>query len=66
MSAVIEKQFYSRRELAEILGVCRRTVDSIRTAGHIEAVRIGGQIRFHREAVERFIESRKIPSKSAS
>ncbi len=60
------ERLVSKKELAERLGVCQNTVDSLRSAGYIAAVRIGNRVKFEQSEVERFIESRKIPSKSAS
>jgi excisionase family DNA binding protein len=45
----------TKREVAERLSISTRTLDRIRSMGEIKAVRVGGQVRFRPEDVEKFI-----------
>lgn len=47
------------KEVAEILGLSRQTVTKMARKKVLPAYRIGGEWRFRREEVDRWLESRK-------
>ena len=59
MSTVTEAQpkLLNESDVAEILGVCNRTVWQLRKEGKIRAVKVGSLIRYKREEVDRFIDA---------
>jgi excisionase family DNA binding protein len=46
-----------RKDTSEVLGVSERTIDRLRSRGELEFVRVGGQIRFEPEGIDRFIKA---------
>ena len=51
----------SESDVAEILGVCNRTVWQLRKDGKIRAVKIGASVKYTREEVDRFILASMTP-----
>ena len=51
-----EKEFYSVKELAELLGVCEMTIYRMMKRGEIAYYSIGRAKRFRREDVEAFLK----------
>jgi excisionase family DNA binding protein len=49
-------------EVASELGVSRWTVDRLRRAQEIEAVKVGGQFRYRRAAVDDYLNRNTIPA----
>jgi excisionase family DNA binding protein len=43
-------------EVADLLGVCRRTVDTLRAAGELPSIKVGRTRRYPRGAIEAYIE----------
>jgi len=55
-----EKQYYSTKEVANILGVHQKTVAAWIRAGRLRAVRPGTRdYRIHKEDLQRFLEERR-------
>jgi excisionase family DNA binding protein len=52
----IQRQMYSVKEIAIMLGLSERTIFRLMKAGKIQAVRIGGQWRIPRSEVEKYIK----------
>jgi excisionase family DNA binding protein len=48
------------KEVADLLRVSARTVQRLLSGGELSAVRVGRSIRFERDDVEQFIQSRKV------
>lgn len=53
-----EEKLLYKNEVADILGVCERTVDRWREQKILEYILIGGQVRFEKEAIWRCIRSK--------
>lgn len=48
-----------KREVAEYLSVCTKTIDRWVDRGALKALKIGRSVRFEASEVERFIESKR-------
>ena len=57
--ALLEKEFYSVKELRELLGVADKTVRRLMYRGEIEYYRIGRQVRFQRRDIEAYLQHTK-------
>lgn len=55
----LEKEFYSRKELAELLGVTPLTVYRITQRGELDYHMIGRAMRFRREDIESYLTMRR-------
>lgn len=49
------------RQVAESLGVSQRTVRRLIVRGELRAVRVGGSVRFQREALDGYIATSVLP-----
>jgi excisionase family DNA binding protein len=58
---VSEVLFYSPLQIAELLGVSRRTVYRRMNIGDIPHVRMGGQIRIHRNTLAMLVNPGRSP-----
>lgn len=60
MSSVISEPsiLVSEKEAARLLGCCERTVSRMRNAGQLKYVNLGKAVRYSREEIIRFVESR--------
>lgn len=47
----------TRNQLAEILNICRRTIQRLERTGEFKPVRIGRAVRYRLEDVQAFIDS---------
>lgn len=56
---MVEKMF-SKKEVAELLGVTTRTIDNYLSSGIIQGIQIGNRWRFPESEIER-IQSEGIP-----
>lgn len=54
--AVPEKRSYSVAEIAEILGVSKRSVYNLCSAGVIKSVRIGTKLRISKKAFDEWLD----------
>ncbi len=54
---MLDKKFYTAKELAATLAITPMTVYRLAKRGEIEAVKVGRSIRFSSEAVEEFLEN---------
>jgi excisionase family DNA binding protein len=45
-----------KRDVVGLLGISLRTLDRLIAAGEIEAIRVGGQLRFEQVALAAFVE----------
>ena len=54
--AVSEKRSYSVAEIAEILGVSKRSVYNLCSAGVIKSVRIGTKLRISKKAFDEWLD----------
>jgi len=52
-----QSRLLSESEVAEILGVCKRTVWQMRKEGKLRCVKIKTSVRYTREELNRFIEA---------
>lgn len=50
----VEKLLYSRREAAQLLGVCILTIDHLVQRGELHPRRIGSRVMFSRTELERY------------
>ena len=55
----LEKEFYSRKELAELLGVTPLTVYRITQRGELDYHMIGSAMRFRRDDIEAYLTMRR-------
>lgn len=55
---MIDKQFYSVAEVADVFGVSKWTIYSLIKKGELPAVRIGQQFRISRAALEEYMARR--------
>ena len=53
--APLTKEFYSPKELAEVLGVSVRTIQRLEQGGDLKAHAIGRSKRFRREDIEAYL-----------
>ena len=53
--STIPREAFSREEVAEILGVSVRTIDSLIDSHQLRAVRIGRHLRVDRKEIDRFL-----------
>ena len=53
---VIPQQFYTRKELAELLRVSVETIDRWRKIGTLKGITIEGSVRFSQEEVDGLVE----------
>ena len=51
----------NKPEVCELLGISRPTLDRIVAAGELEAIKIRGQVRFERQALQRYLEDCRKP-----
>ena len=51
------EKLLTKGEVCELLSVSRATLDRIVAAGELDALRIGGQVRFDRTELERYVRS---------
>ncbi len=55
-TGVVNAVLLSHRQVAEMLGVCARTVRRAVARGHLPPpLKFGGAVRFHRDDVNRFL-----------
>jgi excisionase family DNA binding protein len=57
---MLDKEFYTAKELAESLQVTPMTIYRLAKRGELKAIRIGRSIRFSSEDVEEFIKNASI------
>jgi len=55
----LTERMLKTKEVAEILGFSRQTITKMAREGILPAYRIGGDWRFRKEEVDRWLESRK-------
>lgn len=53
----------NEKEAARMLGCCERTVYRMRKAGELKYVSLGAAIRYSRDEIARFVESRSTVAK---
>ena len=58
--ALLEKEFYSVKELRELLGVADKTVRRLMYRGEIDYYRIGRQVRFERGDIESYLQRTRV------
>jgi len=56
----IQRQMYSVKEIAIMLGLSERTIFRLMKAGKIRAVRIGGQWRIPKSEVEKYTKALEV------
>lgn len=61
---MLDKKFYTAKELATTLAVTPMTVYRLAKRGELKAVKIGKSVRFSSEAVEEFLESASMDANS--
>jgi excisionase family DNA binding protein len=49
----MEKQLFSRQEVAEVLGISKGMVDKLLGLGKLQPTRIGRRVLFHRDYIEK-------------
>ena len=54
----IKKEFYSTKELAELLGLAQRTIYRYIDSGDLRAIKIGDQWRISRSDLDTFLSER--------
>lgn len=47
-------EYLTRAELADLLGITKKTVDRLIAKGEIRAIKVGTAVRIHRDEVEAF------------
>ncbi len=62
---MLEKKFYTAKELATTLAVTPMTVYRLAKRGELKAVKIGKSVRFSSEAVEEFLKNASVNDDSA-
>jgi excisionase family DNA binding protein len=53
----LQRQLYSRRETAELLGICVRSIDAWIADGRLNSVKLGRRRLIHRETLLNFAGS---------
>ena len=62
MKTAEAKEFFSRQETKDLLGVSLRTVDYLRKSGELTGFKIRGRVMFKREDIDAFIQkNRDVP-----
>ena len=61
---VLDKKFYTAKELAAILSVTPMTIYRLAKRGELRAVRIGRSIRFSSEDVEEFMKNASLKTEA--
>ncbi len=62
----MDRQFYTSKELSELLGVSGLWISRRVKAGEIPSYKIGGKRLFKREEIEQWIDSQRDKEKAAS
>ncbi|MCA9449253.1 MAG: helix-turn-helix domain-containing protein [Candidatus Omnitrophica bacterium] len=57
--APLEREFYNRKELANLLGVTPLTIYRIAQRGELDYHMVGNSMRFRREDIEKYLASRR-------
>ena len=59
----MNKQFYTTKEISEMLGVHTRTVQRWIIAGKLTAIKVGKEYRIEATALKALLEANKTPQK---